>query len=136
MSVLLSIKPEFAEKILTGEKRYEFRRVVPKREVERVVVYASSPVCRLVGEFTVRRVVSAKPKALWRLARSHAGISKRYFDAYFKGREEAHAFEVEGVVRYDEPIDPKSLRRGFRPPQSFLYLDSLEGFESRLRAAA
>ena len=41
-------------------------------------------------------------------------------------------FRIEG----DEPIDPKSLRRGFRPPQSFLYLDSLEGFESRLRAAA
>lgn len=132
MSVLLSIKPEFAEKILTGEKRFEFRRVIPTRDVERVVVYASSPVCRLVGEFTVRRVVSAKPQALWRLTRSHAGITKRYFDAYFKGRTEAHAFEVESTLRYDEPINPKSLRQSFRPPQSFLYLDSLNGFESQL----
>lgn len=136
MSVLLSIKPEFAEKILTGEKRFEFRRVVPKRSVERVVVYASSPVCRLVGEFTVRRVVSARPAALWRLTRSHAGIPKHYFTAYFKGRSEAHAFEIDSVLRYNEPIDPKVLRRGFRPPQSFLYLDSLEGFESRLQLAA
>ncbi len=136
MSVLLSIKPEFAEKIMTGEKRFEFRRVVPKRDVGRVVVYASSPVRRIVGEFTVRRVVSDRPKALWRLARSHAGISKSYFDAYFEGRDEAHAFEIGSVLRYGEPIDPKGLRLGFRPPQSFLYLDSLEGFESRLRLAA
>jgi hypothetical protein len=31
------------------------------------VVYASSPVCRLVGEFAVRRVVTASPNRLWRL---------------------------------------------------------------------
>lgn len=136
MSVLLSIKPEFAEKILAGEKRFEFRRVMPKQRVERVVVYASSPVCRLVGEFTVRRVVSASPEKLWRQTRNFAGISRRYFDAYFEGRTEAHAFEVEDVLRYDQPIDPQSIYRGFRPPQSFVYLDSLGGFEHRLPSAA
>lgn len=136
MSVLLSIKPEFAEKILTGEKRFEFRRVIPKQRVDRVVVYASSPVCRLVGEFTVRRVVSAPPEELWRRARSCAGIPRRYFDAYFEGRTEAHAFEIAEVLRYDQPIDPLRIYRGFRPPQSFVYLDSLGGFERRLPSAA
>lgn len=134
MTVLLSIKPEFAEKLLSGEKRFEFRRVIPKRDVERVVVYASSPVCRIVGEFTVLRVVSASPRTLWRETRSHAGITRRYFNAYFKGRTEAHAFEVETVLRYDDPIDPRRINRDFRPPQSFVYLDSLEGFEHALAA--
>lgn len=132
MSVLLSIKPEFAEKILSGEKRFEFRRVMPKRDVDRVVVYASSPVCRIVGEFTVRRVVTASPKQLWRLTRTHAGIQKRYFEAYFMGRDKAHAFEIDQAQRYDEPIDPRKVRRSFRAPQSFVYLDSLDsldGFE-------
>jgi len=136
MSVLLSIKPEFAEKILSGEKRFEFRRVMPKRDVERVVVYASSPVCRIVGEFTVRRVMTATPGKLWKLTRTHAGIEKHFFEAYFMGRDEAHAFEVDEARRYDEPIDPRKLSRAFRAPQSFVYLDSLVGFDRRLRLAA
>lgn len=135
MSVLLSIKPEFAEKIFVGEKRFEFRRVMPKRDVERVVVYASSPVCRIVGEFAVRRVMTASPAALWKLTRTHAGINKCYFDAYFQGRSEAHAFEVEEALRYDEPIDPRRVSRAFRAPQSFVYLKSLGSFEQRLRLA-
>lgn len=136
MSVLLSIKPEFAEKILSGEKRFEFRRVVPKRPVERVVVYASSPVCRVVGEFSVRQVVSDTPKALWRRTREHAGISWAYFIRYFGGRSCAHAFEVEHAVRYAEPIDPKRVDRSFRPPQSFAYLEGFEKLESRIDAVA
>jgi hypothetical protein len=53
-SVLLSIKPEFVEKIFSGLKKYEFRRVIFKsKSVSRVVIYASSPVQRVVGEFAV-----------------------------------------------------------------------------------
>lgn len=136
MSVSLSIKPEFAEKILAGEKRFEFRRVIPKQPVERVVIYASSPLCRLVGEFTVRRVVSGPPGELWRRTRSAAGIPRHYFDRYFEGRTQAHAFEIDAVLRYDQPIDPLRFYRGFRPPQSFVYLDTLGGFEPRLPSAA
>lgn len=33
MEVLLAIKPEFVEKIFSGEKKYEFRKVVFKKEV-------------------------------------------------------------------------------------------------------
>jgi predicted transcriptional regulator len=135
MNVLLSIKPEFADKILSGEKRFEFRRVMPKRDVERIVVYASSPVCRIVGEFTVRGVVTASPRGLWRLTRAHAGIPKHYFDAYFRGKEEAHAFEVGEAQGYDEPIDPRKIDPAFRAPQSFVYLDSLAQLERGLRSA-
>ncbi|MEM9462511.1 MAG: ASCH domain-containing protein [Myxococcota bacterium] len=136
MSVLLSIRPEFAEKILAGEKRFEFRRVMPKQRVERVVIYASSPTCRLVGEFTVRRVLSAPPERLWRQTRSHAGIPRHYFDAYFNERTEAHAFEIDEVLRYDQPIDPVTICPSFRPPQSFVYLERLDGFERHLSSAA
>jgi len=132
----LSIKPEFAEKILSGEKRFEFRRVMPKREVQHVVVYASSPVRRLVGEFTVRRIVTASPSKLWRLTRSHAGISKGYFDDYFRDRSEAHAFEIGEVRLYERPLDPRKMSPAFRAPQSFVYLSTLKGFERRLAKAA
>lgn len=43
MKVLLSIKPEFAEKIFSGEKKFEFRRSIFKdKTVKTVLVYASA----------------------------------------------------------------------------------------------
>lgn len=43
MRVLLSIKPEFVKKIISGEKKYEFRRKIFKRDVKIVIIYASYP---------------------------------------------------------------------------------------------
>lgn len=89
-----------------------------------------------MGEFFVLRILSASPAKLWRLASSHAGISRRYFDDYFSERAEAHAFEIGEVRRYEEPLDPRKMSRGFRAPQSFVYLGTLKGFERRLSEVA
>ena len=44
--VLLSVKPKFAEAILAGDKTFEFRRLLFKRDdVRTIVLYASSPIC-------------------------------------------------------------------------------------------
>jgi predicted transcriptional regulator len=122
MDVLLSIKPEYSDRIFAGEKRYEFRRVIPKQPIERVIVYSSSPVQRIVGEFTVGGVVTASPEQLWRRTRQRAGIPRESFMRYFAGRDQAHALVIDVVRRYREPIDPRRSDRGFRPPQSFVYV--------------
>ena len=52
--VLLSVKPRFAEAILAGLKTFEFRRAIFRRtDIKTVVLYASSPTCKVVGEFTI-----------------------------------------------------------------------------------
>ena len=33
MAILLAIKPEFVEKILSGDKKFEFRKFIPKAKV-------------------------------------------------------------------------------------------------------
>ena len=54
MKVLLSIKPEFVEKIFAGTKKYEFRKSLFKKSgVKYVVIYASAPIKRVVGEFEI-----------------------------------------------------------------------------------
>jgi len=54
MKVLLSIKPKYAEMILSGEKKYEFRRAIFKKPgISKVVIYASSPVSKVIGEFEI-----------------------------------------------------------------------------------
>lgn len=63
MKVLLSIKPEFAFKIFEGKKKFEFRKVIFKNpNVKTVVVYASSPVQRVIGEFEIDDILSSDPR--------------------------------------------------------------------------
>jgi predicted transcriptional regulator len=121
--VLLSIKPEFAYAILNGTKHFEFRRALFRREdVDRVIIYASSPERLVIGEFLIEGILSLAPNELWSLTCEHAGIDKARFDLYFSGKKEAHAIQVHSPKRYRRPLD---LKRDFgitRPPQSFCYL--------------
>jgi predicted transcriptional regulator len=117
----LSIKPPFVASILRGEKRYEFRRCIFKRPVDRVLIYCTVPVRRVVAEFTVRSIVRDTPVALWRLAKGAAGIDERSFFDYFKGKDIGYAIEIGAVRRYRTPFCPVE-QLGLKPPQSFMYI--------------
>ena len=66
MQVLLSIKPEYAEKILNGEKKYEFRKVLPKnKSITKVIIYATMPIGKVIGEFEIAELISDSPSRLW-----------------------------------------------------------------------
>lgn len=122
-SILLSIKPEFVEKIFAGLKRYEFRRVIFKsKNVSKVVVYASHPVQRVVGEFEVGRILALSRRQLWQHTRKYSGIPKAHFDDYFADKETAYAIEIRGAKRYARPKLLEYLCPSARPPQSFMYL--------------
>lgn len=123
MRVLLSIKPEYAEKILDGVKHFEFRKAVFKNpSVKTVVIYATKPVGKVVGEFDVAEVLSECPKTLWARTAGSAGISRRFFDEYFAGRTTAYAIKVQNVRRYRKPMDLRALVESGTAPQSFCYL--------------
>ncbi|WCD79609.1 ASCH domain-containing protein [Pseudomonas sp. TUM22785] len=123
MKVLLSIKPEYAEKILQGVKRYEFRKNIFKnRDVRTVVIYATMPVGKVVGEFDFDEVLSGSPSVIWSETREFSGISKSYFNSYFKGRETAHAIKVSVVRRYGTPLALNKFVPSGSAPQSYRYL--------------
>jgi predicted transcriptional regulator len=117
----LSIKPEYAEAIFDGRKRFEFRRSIFREDVETVVVYMSSPVKQVVGEFRVEGVIADDIDALWDRTESQAGIGREKFMNYFAGRDKGYAIEIGKVKRYGRPRNLEESY-GVRPPQSFLYL--------------
>jgi len=126
-SVLLSIKPEFAEAIFSGTKRFEFRRAIYRHaKVDRILVYASSPVQKVIGEFAVAEILEMGIRDLWRATSGWAGIDRGYFHGYFRGRAKGYALRVLRPRRFKRPLD---LRRDFGisyPPQSFCYVDRRE----------
>lgn len=123
MKVLLSIKPEFAEKILNGTKKFEFRKGIFKNNnITTVVIYATMPVGKVVGQFSIDGILKNDPEALWVKTKKYAGISKNFFDSYYSGRETAYAIKVGEVERFEDPLPLSSLGDGIKAPQSFLYL--------------
>jgi len=122
MKVLLSIKPQFAIKIFDGTKKFEFRKSVFKNSsINTVVVYASSPMQKVIGEFTIDEIMEEKPEALWEMTKKHSGITKDYFDEYFLNRDKAFAIKVKEVNRYQKPLNLIDFDINFAP-QSFVYL--------------
>ena len=121
-TILISIKPEYAEKILNGEKRYEYRRKTPVSEVKKMVIYATAPVSAVVGEAEIKGVLLLNASELWARTKEHAGIDMKTFYRYFDFRRyNAKAFQLGTVIRYEKP---KSLEDyDFkRPPQSWAYI--------------
>ena len=108
---------------MEGRKTYEFRKTIFKNpNVRTIVIYSSSPVQKVIGEFTIREILTMTPKDLWKATKSGSGIDSKYFDSYFRGKSKAHALKVTFPKRYDKPLE---LKRDFgirMPPQSFCYL--------------
>jgi predicted transcriptional regulator len=122
MKVLLSIKPEFASKIFEGTKRFEFRRLVFKnKEVSKIVVYASAPISKVIGEFDIEHIIQKELEELWEETKDFSGITKTYFDQYFTGKEKGFAISVKNPKLYKKPQNLKE-KFGMVPPQSFAYL--------------
>lgn len=125
MKVLLSIKPEYTEKIFSGVKRYEFRRQKPRSVIEKVFIYECSPSKSIVGWFTVKRIISGSPEKIWDFCRNLSGIKKRKFFTYCNGKKVIYAIEIDRVFQFKTPINPLDICSDFKPPQNFSYLDRL-----------
>ncbi len=126
-ALLLSLRPRFADLILSGEKDIELRRTRPTRAHPgtTVLLYAASPQKLAVGTAKLVSIHDGTPSSIWKRFGRRAVISKREFDAYYQGATHAIAIEVADVRHLDEPVPLALLRsrwKGFRPPQSFRYI--------------
>lgn len=122
MKVILSIKPEFANKIFNGTKKFEFRRTLFKnKEVRMIIVYASAPISKVIGEFEIDRIFYEELELLWNQTSKFSGITEDYYMQYFNGKENGYAIEVKNPKRYKKELCIKQSF-GLNPPQSFAYL--------------
>lgn len=126
-AVLLSVKPRFAEQIVSGTKTVEFRRAWAAEDVGLAVVYSSSPIQRLVGIVEVEGTVVASPRSVWSKCRARGpGLEKKELMEYLDGKDHAYGVLLGERTIPAKPVSPKSLFRGFRPPQSYRYLSRTE----------
>ena len=123
-TALISIHPEHVTKILSGEKRLEFRRVWATRPLNRLLIYSTAPTKRLVAVANIKQTIAGSPNALWTSSQKiGGGITRQQLFAYLDGKQTAFALELSKVNVLGDGLSPSLIfGHGFRAPQSFRYL--------------
>lgn len=125
--VLMSIKPQYANAIMHGSKKVEFRKQIFDLNVERVYVYASHPVKKLIGYFDVDQVICENPDKLWGDYNKVGCISKKDFVSYFNNCSYGYAIAVKEVHRFTKDyLIAEIFGENFQVPQSYRYINNIK----------
>lgn len=126
--LLLSIKPQFVQKILDGQKTVELRKVKPQLQIgDFILIYESSPTKSLIGWFEVQEIICDEVKTLWKKVKKDAGVTKKEFDTYYEKSIRGVAIRIKDKHRTNLSLDKVRQKWAtFRPPQSFHYLKEEE----------
>lgn len=119
--ILLSIKPKYAEQILNGTKKFEYRKIKPKFDVNYIFVYWTFPKMKVIMMVKVESIIALPPQKMWIETYHSSGISKNDFFKYYKNSKIAYAFKLGKVIYFKKP---KSLSyyNVKHAPQSFVYI--------------
>ncbi len=125
MNVLLSIKPTFVERIFNGEKLYEFRKVIFKKDkIDHIYIYSSYPVKKIVGRFEIGGIIEDSPDRLWETCNGSSGLNYQEFFSYFSDKDRGYAIQIKDLVKFESPIEPQEILDNFTAPQSFCYIST------------
>jgi predicted transcriptional regulator len=122
--IMISVKPKYAEQILSGSKVIEVRKKFSHKWVGcKAVLYSSRPVSAVVGEATIDSVTYGHPSDIWSKWESHLGCSWKEFQSYVASASQVSAIQLRNATPYSTPVSLDQLshlvRRDLRPPQSF-----------------
>jgi predicted transcriptional regulator len=119
---LLAIKPRFAEAIMAGRKKVEFRKTRFSQPPRYIVLYASTPIQQIVAYFEVAYIKELTPIGLWREFRKVGAIDYSEFSKYYGTRATGYAIVVGAVWKLRKPATLRNICAKSVVPQSFCYL--------------
>lgn len=123
--ILMSINPKYVEEILSGNKKYEYRRTKAKKtNIDKIVIYSTSPIMKVVAEVEIEEILEDTPENIWKATKNHSGISKKFYMDYYKNKNIAIAYKLGKVIKYNKPLNLSDIGIKYTP-QSFVYLDWL-----------
>ena len=126
--LFISVKPEFADKLIKKQKTIELRKTKPNVEIgDIIIIYASSPKQSIVGLGIIKKIIITTPELMWKSFSSKLGIDKVRFDRYYSGYQNAIGIEVDKVNEV-QPIHLKDLQTidpQFHPPQIYRYISNM-----------
>lgn len=129
-AIILSIKPTWADMIMSGKKHIELRRRFTNlsQVSTRALLYASTPVKAIVGIVSIDRVMTLPPEELWPHVAEGAAVAYDDYVCYFKDAPLTTALFLDNPVELKHPIGLADLRLEleFTPPMSWRWMKPKE----------
>lgn len=120
-NILISINPEHVENIFNGSKKYEYRKIRCKQDIDKIIIYSTYPIMKVVGEAKVEEILEDSPDNIWEETKKYSGIDLKFYQKYFKDRSKAIAYKLTKIKKYNDPKELSSY--GIKAaPQSFIYV--------------
>src|ERR1700680_1602249 len=123
--LMFSVKPKYANLIMSGVKTVELRRRFSGEAVigTRAFIYATSPAKAMIGYVTIADVRHLPVEGIWQLYASQAGVTRAEFEDYFLGVQNGYVIELKEPrrLRVSATMEYLKERFGFRAPQSYQY---------------
>ena len=123
--LFIAVKPEYANKLISGKKDIELRKKKPSVQPgDYVIIYASAPVKAVLGFGKVKTIIECTPKCLWESYSNRLGINEQSYLSYYDGYHKAIGIEFD-MIKSVMPIGLEELRRvdpNFQPPQIYRYV--------------
>ena len=124
--LFIAVKPEYANKLISGEKDIELRKMRPHvHQGDFVIIYASAPLKAVLGFGIVKNVIESNPQKMWADYSKRLGIDEKDFYSYYDGCDKAVGIEIERIRAIANPIGLDELKRvdpNFHPPQIYRYV--------------
>jgi len=128
IALLVSLRPEYAEKVFDGNKTAELRRIKPRVKAgDLLFVYVSSPVKALYGICEVIEVIVGAPNQLCDQVLAISGVTEKQFNDYFAGASCGFVIVFKNAKCLPVPLKLACLQQqwaNFTPPQSYRYLST------------
>lgn len=127
--ILLSLKPKYADAILSGKKKVEIRTRFDKNLDGKVFsIYSSSPVRAIVGQAKISGIVKEHPALIWQKYSNSINCTKKEFDEYVSTNNEVYAIIIDHVKPFKVNVLLNQLnhltKNELKPPMSYFKLEN------------
>ena len=124
--LFISIKPEFANKILSKKKRIELRKNKPNARIgDYVLIYSTQPRKSVIGIAKIKNIIDCNPNEMWENHAEYLGIDKKRFFDYYNGHKKAIGIELSDVCKFKVSVPLQEIKNTypkFSPPQTYKYI--------------
>ncbi|MCY4263064.1 MAG: AAA family ATPase [Candidatus Dadabacteria bacterium] len=125
-AALISIHPEHIDNIMSGKKVFEYRKILPRRDISFLVLYCTAPVKKILAVAEVVDRVTGLSEYVWNATSLGSGISHCAYRDYYSARRHASYFVLGNVYKITDPMSLSDLSGNRTPPRSFYYLSNVD----------
>lgn len=120
--IILPIKSEYVKAIMEGKKKYEYRKRLCTKDIDKIYIYETAPVKKIVCAVKVVKKIGMNKEKLWDTTKDYSGISRENFNVYFAQQTNGYAYALGAIEVFEKPMNLEDFGIMY-VPQGFVYVD-------------